>query len=766
MKRITIVLLAVIAVTISAKEFPLTVQKGGAEIIKDGTGEQKLVSESAIVFPNDMISLMEGQQVAVTVENTCILLVKGPTNVTLIENGTNLVIALEAGQVLIDRKEPYEYTGLSITSKGYSFVPIGCCCAVKSTPDGNPSAAVIDGKVRMQSPSGKSLIVEKGNYGSVRPDGTLSTQPLSPRALQSLDTWRSKGSMHMAGNLPPEERLPEDKARPSEKKPHPPLQTTAAAPVPPPHSAKKKTADTQPSTSAPVATAAAPSPDNSTQVTKAEKDSDTKETDIEQSPESPDVQKVEKTPAPPSSAKWQISAGTATINDEQWTRLAVGVDVPIWKFGVFFDVEFFIDSDGKFSDKGWNFEDDWLEALSRKIRYIRFGQEGDPLFVKLGGLSSVTLGYGFLVDRFTNMLHYPDEKLLGLQFDINDISPIGVSLQTLVADFKDFDNDGGLIAARLGFKPFKSTDIPIVSGITISGSYARDLNQYAPARKWDYPMEGDITDRDEDHIVDSSFYYSYFGDKNYYNSMRDDAIEQNQFDTVIEHKDHWAMKEEDPFGLIGGDISVPLIATNLVGLDLYGQAGIRDDDVAGWGIGVPGLSLKVWRFWGSVEYRRIQGRFQPGYFGTYYLDERLHREPVISTKEDRLQNDTLNGVFGRMGFNISDIFLIEGRYQYMVGRDENSKDQRFEACGALGDLVLQKIPKLNKAEIYYYKSRIRSEHDKFFEKTPFMYYGYRAGFAISDGASLIWDARYGFKFDELGNLVANNNISVQTALTF
>ena len=139
--------------------------------------------------------------------------------------------------------------------------------------------------------------------------------------------------------------------------------------------------------------------------------------------------------------------------------------MPIWKFGVFFDVELFIDDQGKISDKGWNFKDEPLDAITRKIRYIRFGKEEDPLFIKFGGLSSVTLGYGFLVDRFTNMLHYPDQKLLGLQFNLNDIGPIGITLQTLVADFKDFKDDGGVVAARLAFAPLKMSEIPIIKGI-------------------------------------------------------------------------------------------------------------------------------------------------------------------------------------------------------------------------------------------------------------------------------------------------------------
>ena len=63
------------------------------------------------------------------------------------------------------------------------------------------------------------------------------------------------------------------------------------------------------------------------------------------------------------------------------------------------------------------------------------------------GLSNVTLGYGFIVDRFTNMLHYPDQKLLGMQFYLNDLSPAGITLQLMGADLR---NCAILITAGLG----------------------------------------------------------------------------------------------------------------------------------------------------------------------------------------------------------------------------------------------------------------------------------------------------------------------------
>lgn len=752
MKRITLAILAALAVSVSAKEFPLAVQKGGAEIVKSETGEQKIVSGNATVASKDMITLTDAQQVAITIEANGVILLKGPASATITENGGSLVVTLDDGQLLLNRKQPYEYSGLSIISKGFSFIPMGTCAAVKTTANAQPTAAVLEGKVRMQTPGGEAVVVNEGMYGSVGADGKLAAGELSPRAIESLNEWRAEGPA-----------LDVDK-KSAAAAPAKPAATVAAAPAPTaPQPASTASPAVQSAPPAPAATTTTPAPAAAVPAEAAER-----EAAAEAAPAASTVQKVEKTPPPPSSAKWEISAGSATINDEQWTRIALGVDVPIWKFGIFFDVELFVDNNGQFSDKGWNFEDDWAEALSRKIRYIRFGQEGDPLFIKFGGLSSVTMGYGFLVDRFTNMLHYPDQKLLGLQFDLNDLSPIGLSLQTLIADFKDFDNDGGLAAARLGFRPLKPTGIPIIKGITISGSYARDLNQYAPARKWDYTMNGQNDDVDQDGMRDSGWVREFHAITNpsFTSQNRESYIQAGQYDTIIEHQDEWASRQEDPFGLIGGDISIPLITTSLVGLDLYGQAGMRDDGTHGWGIGAPGISLKVWRLWANVEYRRIQGRFQPGYFGTYYLDERLLRSPTITTKEDRLMSDTLNGVFGRLGFNISDVLLIEGSYQYMVGNDKNNKDQRFEASGALGDIILQKIPKLNKAEIYLYKSRIGNEGDNFFQETPFLYYGYRAGFAISAGATLIWDARYGYEYNKDGTLTPNNNVIVQTAITF
>ena len=470
-----------------------------------------------------------------------------------------------------------------------------------------------------------------------------------------------------------------------------------------------------------------------------------------------------------------------TVDDEQWTMLNFGVDIPIWKFGIFFDLELFIDPQGKFSKKGWEF-DPWYKDVFRKIRYIRFGHEGDPFFAKLGGLNSVTMGYGFVVDRFTNMLHYPDQKLLGLQMELNDVSKIGITFQGLIADFYDFGNDGGVMAARLGFKFLKATEVPVLKDLTVAGLYAIDVNQYAPARDWDYSLEGDWMDVDQDGIMDSAAARTIFNTAGvpFTTDIRDSLIAADTlYDTLIEAEDQWASRKLRQFSIVGGDVCMPLVDTKVLRFDLYGQAATRMDNVSGWGFGAPGVLLTfipARKFaWVGAEYRHVKGQFTPGYFNTYYLDERVQRYPV-RIKSESLPDVSLNGVFGQAGVTLGPVLAVSASYQYMAGEDE--KDQRYEALAYIPDTLLAKIPKVAKVEAFIYKTRVGSEpkyrrdgtttgkFDGFFDKSPYLYWGFRLGFEITPQAVLLWQTRYGYEYNAEYRLVSNNTISVTTAIRF
>ena len=493
-----------------------------------------------------------------------------------------------------------------------------------------------------------------------------------------------------------------------------------------------------------------------------------------------------------SGVSWEISAYSVTVNGTQWTRLAISPEIPIWKFGIGLDFECFLDEKGEFNQKGWLFDkDSWQTSLIRKIKYLRFGHEYDPFFAKVGGLSNVTLGYGFIVDRFTNLLHYPDQKLLGVQVYLNDIGPIGLTLQTMVPDIQEFKDNGGIFAGRLAVCPLKPMNIPLLSELFIGATYGIDLNQFSPARSWSFP--GKLSDKNGNGLTDWDYAL-----KNAQNAADSDNVRRmialkniDSTSIVYEKPDTTYRDSVNRYALLGGDIGMPIIKTDLLGLDIYAQGGVvADTNMAsskrrGWGFGAPGAKLTVGPIVAQAEYRHVHGKFTPGYFNPYYLDLRLQRHPSPLTRSESLDSIDLDGIYGCVGANIFNLLFIDASYQYMAGSGD-ALDQRFEARGNLGDAIIKRIPKISKLEAYFYKTNINRTivvynpngtlphrnnkdiiiKDDFLEQTPTLFWGYRVGVEITKGASLIWDQRYGYQWSETNRLVPNNNITIGTAITF
>jgi hypothetical protein len=736
------------------------------------------VKDSAALSYGDSLYLDDQYTGHMLFGRGCSMLVRGELRLCISGADTAAEVHLDQGSLFFKREAGAEISNVKIVLRNCTFTPQGTAAGIKYSKQGEPTVAVLEGAVKLESPKGEALTVTPGNFGTYDPvAGAFKQGALPPETVAFLEKWSGTKLAQPGQSAAPQAAAPSQP---------PPQAAPAVAPAAAAAGAQSVQASSpqQPAKlEAKKAEAAPPTPAVAAQAA-AQPPAENKEKAKEEKP------KEEKKPQAPSNAApgitWEISAGSVTVDGKQWTRIAISPDIPIWKFGVCLDVELFIDPDGKFSDKGWQFDNEnALQSILRKIRYIRFGHENDPLFVKLGGLSSVTLGYGFVVDRFTNMLHYPDQKLVGLQFDLNNISPLGITLQTVVPDFNDFKNDGGIVAGRLAVCPLKMTSIPFLSKLSIGATYATDLNQYADARTWHYL--GNIKDKNNNGTTDWDWAYMQA------RSLQDSLAIQRAITMGI--VDDPSTKYQTPdtvyrdstsrYAELGGDVGMPIITSDFLGLDVYGQAAVVADTVmfkkerTGWGFGAPGVALRAGPFSARVEYRHTQGSFIPGYFDEYYFDERLQRYPVVETRSQDIgmtypAGTGLNGVFGTFGFDIVNVFLLNGTYQYLAGKN-STKDQRFEATGGLGDALLKRIPKITKAEVYYYKTGIGSTdmgigtstvtYDKFFDKTPSMYYGYRIGIGITQGASIIFDTRYGYAWQ--GNLlVPNNNILLQTAITF
>jgi hypothetical protein len=319
--------------------------------------------------------------------------------------------------------------------------------------------------------------------------------------------------------------------------------------------------------------------------------------------------------------------------------------------------------------------------------------------------------------------------------------------------------------------------MPILGGLQVAATYVRDINQYAGARSWDFTLRGSANDKDMDGTTDGDWQeenYYFLAQDSLTSVQRQRAISAGRYDTLIEHTDKWASRRNNSYAVLGFDASVPIISGKVINLDVYGQYALSqdpaddDDSMAteGWGIGAPGVALNVGPLRAQVEYRHTSGPFTPGFFGPYYDDERLLRSPV-SVKEDRLIDESLNGIYGMVGMNISNVLLVSGSYQYLLSdNDSTDPDHRYEMLATVGPTIIEKIPKINRVEAFVYKTGVGSYDEAFFEKSPAMYWGYRVGFEVMQGAGLVWEARYGWELDANMELVKNNNIGIQASMTF
>ena len=191
---------------------------------------------------------------------------------------------------------------------------------------------------------------------------------------------------------------------------------------------------------------------------------------------------------------FDLGIGAETIGDTVYQTLTLSPDFAIGKFGVGIDItlhytftggdgtEFTIYSgDWVPADAGLNF----MELYLPKIRYVRYGLKGDPLFVKLGSIDDATLGNGFIMGEYANTLFLPTRRIFGLSFDMDGSLfkfPL-LGIETFVDDLTAFD----IIAARLYVRPLCFTEIPILKNLEVGTTLALDIDPY---KYIDTPPEG------------------------------------------------------------------------------------------------------------------------------------------------------------------------------------------------------------------------------------------------------------------------------------
>ena len=108
---------------------------------------------------------------------------------------------------------------------------------------------------------------------------------------------------------------------------------------------------------------------------------------------------------------WQAIYGATLIDDKLYYQLGFLPEFKFWRFGLGLDLSLYFDQDGKMKPGDWK--------LKNKILYLSYGEKENGFYTRIGSLPEVTLGHGFIMNRYTNMLYYPSTKTIGLETSWN-----------------------------------------------------------------------------------------------------------------------------------------------------------------------------------------------------------------------------------------------------------------------------------------------------------------------------------------------------------
>lgn len=452
--------------------------------------------------------------------------------------------------------------------------------------------------------------------------------------------------------------------------------------------------------------------------------------------------------------------GAVTIDGKNYQQIGLRPELQLWKFGVGLDISVLLDEEGKVREEDW---DQWIDYVD-KVYYVRYGKKGEPLYFTYGGLESTTLGYGTIINGYTNMLEYPTYKRQGLDISVETTY---VGMQAIVNDFKELKgkNRAFMGGGRIYIKPF--------SRLQIGGSIAGDLNEYKGLRDTDddgYPDEVDAYPEDEDYVTEIDYYSAKLGVSStdpIIQALADAGlISPIRTEQLIDYGN-----QRSRTGFWAGDAGLRIMDGDFLKFDIYSQYA-KSMNTGGWGFTAPGVRVSL----GNLievygDYRQQSKDFIFGYYNDTYDLERSKYvddgtgELYVTTKKDRLKtSENLKGYFAGAKINFFSIFTGKAEYQDLRWGEEENEDKSLR-----GEIVFNReiFPLISKAKVYYVQNNVA----KFEWKTESTVMGGVIGIGMGEGVSI--DFNYLVTYEDKngdGEIKEDDetitNVSVSTSATF
>jgi len=449
--------------------------------------------------------------------------------------------------------------------------------------------------------------------------------------------------------------------------------------------------------------------------------------------------------------------GGITIGGENYQQLGLRLDLPIWKFGLGLDIQLYMNNQGQIRKEEWDEFEDYLD----KIYYLRFGHKGDPFYVKVGGLDFTTLGYGNIVNGYSNMIEYPAYKRQGMELALQGDR---IGFEMFFNNYKELlaDKPSVLIGGRGTYRLFGK--------LTAGLSLATDLNEYNGLRDKDDDGFPDLIDA---YPEDSKFATDF--DKRISEANYDTAFVEQVIATFPGLID--PTRREELFNLrnntstsavVGVDLGMPIINLSAFKLDIFTQFTHIID--YGWGATLPGLRMSVGQNQFMVltaEYRRSSDKFLYGYYGHAYEMERAQfvagRTLPLTKKQslDKIES-AMNGFFVGLSFNIANFVVINAGYQDLMNEEMHRRTLN-------GELAVKEglIPIISTAKAYYFQDNVENFKEW---KTPSTMMGYIVGYNMK-GVNIGFDYRFSFQDKDGDGLIRGSeetikSIGLRAGMTF
>jgi len=479
-----------------------------------------------------------------------------------------------------------------------------------------------------------------------------------------------------------------------------------------------------------------------------------------------------------------LAVGSATINDTIYNQVALRPELSFGKLGIGFDLVMYIDNEGNIRKDEWDEPSDFVD----KILYLRWGQKSDPFWLMWGSLNNVTLGYGGLLNGYSNMMEFPSVRKVGINTGFT-FGKFGT--EVFLSNMKDFSRGGTLLGLRGTYKI--SDALPITLGM----NFVQDMNQFSGLKDTDgddypdlfddFPNDKDLwSDTDGDGIADLNG-----GSKTPDGGWDIDAdgnniLDSQQSDLKLKPEPFKSTNSEAVAQGFGFDIGYPILKSRALSMEVYSEFNTLNfskstgdttyfnrNKMSGSGITLPGVRASLFGFLNiSFEYRIKNGYFIPQFFdGSYDLSrvtvQTTDSGILVRTKDqvifaDPMSNKDTKGMFGSASANLFNLLTFNASYANM-----KADTTEFNSFNALLNLNADNIPKLSIAQAYYQRNNDKNPFE-FSEPSINTVFGYKVGYEVSQGVSVIWDFRQYYRDSGLPGAILEpvKQTTIETAFDF